>query len=122
VAGTDPQPARPISSVGLRQGENTGPVLIDDLKVTVVISTQPVITAVSAPSGGMVQVDFLGTAYDLPAYFGVQRSGSVGGSPSFADVTSTPPIAALGGGKFRATVPALGEQSLYRIRRLPMTF
>ena len=111
---------RPVYDVGLRQGylDGTGPVLIDDLKVTVV--KKPLLTDLVPPAGGYVNVNFTAGPSDATSDFVVQRTTNL--ATAFADVTSGVTITSSGPGTFTAQVPVAGNQAFYRVRRVLLTF
>jgi hypothetical protein len=110
---------RPVYDVGLRQGTDTGPVLIDDLKVAVV--NKPAITSITPPSGDYVNIGFTGVPGDSPSDFVVVSTTDL--ATAFADVTSGVTITPLSvPGTFNAQVPASGNQRFYSVRRALLTF
>jgi len=104
-----------VSLVDLNQNGNTGNLILDDLKVSVV--TRPAITAIQV-IGGNVQIDFTAGLIDGFSSFGVLATPNLD-SP-FAAANAT--ISSLGGGAFRATLPASGNQGFYRLIRQPFNF
>ncbi len=98
------------------QERGNGDIYVDDLTITVAI--KPLITAVSQPSGGNVELDFAAGAADTKDEFQVERAGTVNGS--YVTVPAT--IVPLGGGNFRATVQAPGAEGFYKVKRTPMAF
>jgi hypothetical protein len=104
-----------VSLVDLNQNGNTGNLILDDLKVSVV--TRPAITAIQVISGNM-QIDFTAGLIDGVSSFGVLAAPNLN-SP-FAAANAT--ISSLGGGAFRATLPASGDQGFYRLIRQPFNF
>lgn len=115
VIATDVHTARSIYDIGLRQGTDTGPVLIDDLKVTVV--TRPSFVSVT-PSVSNVVIVFAAGLNDAPSDFIVK--GMAGFPTALAPLNG--PIISLGGGLFQATEPAAGQQGYYQLERQQMVF
>jgi hypothetical protein len=111
----DTHTARPVYSIGLRQGTDTGPVLIDDLKVTVV--TRPSFVSVTQ-AGAYVIIVFAAGVDDSPSDFIVNGTASL--PTPLAPLN--PPIGSLGGGLFQAVVPMVGNQGYYQLARKPMVF
>lgn len=116
VSGNDNQQPNSVGFVGLFQARGYGDIYIDDM--TVVIRTKPLITAVSQPSGGNIDLDFNAGTTDVTGNFQVERASPITGA--FGTVPAT--IVALGGGNFRATVAAPGTEGYYKIKRTPITF
>ena len=114
---TDTQGPENTSYVHLRQNLNMGNIYIDDLTVVAVLP--PVLTAITPPSGGSLDVFFTAGASDTPSDFIVEGSGTVSGpyGPVSASVTS------LGGADFKATVTGVsGDENFYRLKRGPKQF
>jgi hypothetical protein len=105
-----------ISYIGLRQDLGSGYIYVDDLKV--VLAHKPIITSISAPSGGNVDIYFTAEPGDTDSNFRLVAAHTVTGP--YGNVNAT--IVSLGGNAFKATVPAPGDQHFYRIIRLPRTF
>jgi hypothetical protein len=116
VSGTDNQLPSPVGYVGLFQERGFGDIYIDDLTVTLKI--QPLITVVSQPSGGNLDIDFSAGAADVIGDFQLERASTVTGTYSTVSAT----ITSLGGGNFRATVAAPGSEGYYKVKRTPVTF
>jgi hypothetical protein len=116
INGGPGQDPTPIGYVGLFQERGNGDVYIDDL--TVIVKFKPLITAVSAPAGGNVDLDFTAGALDVIGDFQVERASTVSGI--YSNVAAT--IVSLGGGNFRATVAAPGTEGYYKVKRTPITF
>jgi hypothetical protein len=116
VSGTDNQLPSPVGFVGLFQERGFGDIYIDDMIVTFKI--KPLITNISMPSGGNLDIDFNAGAADAIGDFQVQRASTVNGT--FSNVSAT--ITSLGGGNFRATVAAPGGEGYYKIKRAAVTF
>ncbi len=116
VVGIDPQAPVSVGHVGLFQARGYGDIYIDDLTVTLVI--RPLITSVSPPASGNVELYFAGGPDDVTADFEVERATSLTGT--FGGVSAQ--ITALGNNTFKAVVPASGDQSFYRVKRKPMAF
>jgi hypothetical protein len=116
LAAIDSQAPASVGFVCIRQMPGMGNILMDDLTVRVVY--KPTLNEVTPPAGGNVDIYFTGTAGDVPADFEVERATGVTGP--FNNVAAN--ITALGGDQFKATVPASGDQSFYRVKRLPITF
>jgi hypothetical protein len=104
-----------VSLVDLNQNGNTGDLVLDDLKVSVV--TKPAITAINV-SGGNVQINFTAGVSDGTSSFDVLAAPSP--TSPFAPASAT--ISSLGGGAFSATLPASGSQEFYRLIRQPFNF
>jgi hypothetical protein len=104
-----------VSLVDLNQNGNTGNLILDDLKVSVV--TRPAITAIQI-IGGNVQIDFTAGVTDNVSSFGILATPNLN-SP-FAASNAT--ISSLGAGAFRAILPASGDQGYYRLIRQPFNF
>jgi len=116
IAGTDPQDYTPIGYVGLWQNRGYGDIYIDDMTVT--LKLKPLVTVVSQPSGGSVNIDFAAGESDGVSDFAVERASTVNGA--FSGVGAG--IISLGGGNFRATVAAPGSEGYFRIKRNPVAF
>lgn len=116
LAAIDSQAPASVGFVCIRQMPGMGNILMDDLTVRVVY--KPTLTSVTQPVGGNVDIFFAGTAGDVTADFEVERATSVTGP--FNNVTAN--ITALGGDQFKATAAASGDQSFYRVKRLPISF
>ncbi len=106
---------RPVYDVGLRQGTDTGPLLIDDLKVTVVV--RPSFASVTR-SGSSVIILFNAGVNDSTSDFIVNGTAAL--PTPLAPLSAT--ITSLGGGLFQATVAAVGFQGYYQLERKPMVF
>jgi len=104
-----------VSLVDLNQNGNTGDLLLDDLKVSVV--TKPAITTINV-SGGNVQINFTAGVTDSISSFGVLAAPS----PTSPFAPASAAISSLGGGAFSATLPASGSQEFYRLMRQPFNF
>jgi hypothetical protein len=104
-----------VSLVDLNQNGNTGNLILDDLKVSVV--TRPAITAIRLV-GGNVQIDFRAGLTDNASSFGLLATADLRSPLAAASAT----ISSLGGGAFRATLPASGNQGFYRLIRQPFSF
>jgi hypothetical protein len=116
ISGTDAQDVTPIGYVGLWQNRGYGDIYIDDM--TVVVKLAPLVTSVSQPSGGSINIDFSASTSDTIGSFALERAATVNGT--YSGVGST--IVSLGGGNFRATVAAPGSEGYYKIRRTPISF
>ena len=117
VSASDTANPVSIDYVGLRQELGMGYILVDDVQVLLAIT--PSITAIAPPNGGTVDVFFSGGSADGIGNFGVDGASVVTGP--YANVVAT--ITALGGGKFKATVPAMSAtEGYYRVKRLPLIF
>lgn len=117
VSAIDTDTPVSINYVGLRQDLGMGYIFVDDMQVIVAI--KPLITSVTPPSGGSVDVFFSAGVSDVAGSFGVEGASAVTGT--YGNVAAT--ITSLGGGNFKATVPTMSiTQSYYRVKRLPMTF
>jgi Calx-beta domain len=89
--------------------------LVDNFKVETLGLPRPNITSIKVV-GGIVQIDFTGTASDTPASFQLQSVITlVSGGPSNWIPGAT--ISSLGGGAFRATTPVNGSVRFYRVSR-----
>ena len=115
INGGPGQDPTPIGYVGLFQERGNGDIYIDDM--TVIVKFKPLITAVSQPSAGNVNLDFTAGALDVIGDFQVERASTVNGT--YANVAAT--IVSLGGGNFRATVAAPGSEGYYKVKRTPIT-
>jgi hypothetical protein len=117
VTATDLQTPANGSYLHLRQQINMGNIYIDDLTVVVVLP--PVLTGITPPSGGSVEILFDGGAGATTADFAVEGSATVTGpygpvSASFTD---------LGGGAFKAILSGVtGSENFYRVKRNPVQF
>jgi hypothetical protein len=126
VTAADSQPPHPVSDVGLRQANmadnGPGPVLIDDLKVTVdVPPIRPTLTGIVPPSGGYVYLNFTAGTNDTTLDFVVMSTVNL--ATAFADVTSGVTFTSSSPGIFTAKVPAVsGTRAFYRVRRVMITF
>lgn len=116
INGGPGQDPTPIGYVGLFQERGNGDIYIDDM--TVIVKFKPLLTAVSTPSGGSVDIDFTAGALDVVGDFQVERASTVNGA--YSNVATT--IVSLGGGNFRATVAAPGSEGYYKVKRTPITF
>ena len=116
ATATDIQTPIQASYVCLRQEPNMGNIYIDDL--TILAIWRPQLLTLTPPSGGSADLYFSGGPGDTPGDFAVQRAASLTGG--FSDVSAT--ITDLGGGRFKAAVPAAGDQGFYRVRRLRLSF
>jgi hypothetical protein len=103
-----------INYIGLRQDLGFGYIYVDDLKV--VVAVKPVITSITPPAGGNLDLYFTASGGDAASGFGVVRASTVTGT--YGDVSAT--VTAVGTGTFKATVAA--SPGYYRIKRLPLTF
>ncbi|HWV99277.1 MAG TPA: hypothetical protein VNZ64_06230 [Candidatus Acidoferrum sp.] len=115
ATATDVTAPTPVSLVDLNQNGNTGGLILDDLKVSVV--TKPALATIRVVSGN-VQIDFTVGATDTVSNFGVLAAPNVNGP--FAPASAT--FSSLGGGAFRGTLPASGNQGFYRLFRQPFNF
>lgn len=115
IAATDAQAPVPVGYVGVHQVRGNSEIWLDDLQV--VVHYRPLITGITT-SGGNVEVDFNAGADDVPADFVVERQPTIFGG--FSEVSAS--ISSLGGGNFRATLPAAGDQGYLRIKRKPVDF
>jgi len=103
--------------VNLRQDLNMGNIYVDDL--TVVLVQKPILTSITPPSAGSLEIFFTGGVADSISDFGVDGSANVGGA--YSPVPAA--ITALGGGSFKATVSSVsGGMNFYRVRRAPEQF
>jgi hypothetical protein len=116
VLNTDTAPGRAMYDVSLRQGTDTGPVLIDDLLVTITNRpvVAPVITSLSVSSAVPYQtIFFTGGTNDPSAAFTVWHASDVSGpwSDSVAGLNTLAP------GSFSATVNDTNTMKFYRVKR-----
>ncbi|HXI71422.1 MAG TPA: hypothetical protein VNN22_13785 [Verrucomicrobiae bacterium] len=115
ITATDITAPVAFSLVDLNQNGNTGNLALDDLKVSAV--TRPQVNSISIV-GSNVQIDFTAGVNDATTDFGVTSTTDL--TSPFSDVSAT--ITSLGGGVFRAMLPASGNQSFYRVKRQPFSF
>jgi hypothetical protein len=116
VLNTDTAPGRTIHDVSLRQGADTGPVLIDDLLVTITNRSivSPVITSLSVSSAVPYQtISFTGDTNDPSAAFTVWHASDVAGTWS----NSGAGLNTLAPGSFSATVNDTNSMKFYRVKR-----
>ena len=116
VLNTDTAGGRAIYDVSLRQGTDTGPVLIDDLVVTITNRpiVSPVITSLSVSNAVPYQaILFTGDTNDPSAAFTVWHASDVNGpwSDSAAGLNTLAP------GSFSATVNDTNTTKFYRVKR-----
>jgi hypothetical protein len=116
VLNTDTAPGRTMYDVSLRQATDTGPVLIDDLLVTITNRPilSPVITLLSVSNAVPHQtISFTGDTNDPSAAFTVWHASDVSGpwSDSVAGLNTLAP------GSFRATVNDTNTMKFYRVKR-----
>jgi hypothetical protein len=116
VLNPDTAPGRPMYDVSLRQGTDTGPVLIDDLLVTITnrLIVSPVITSLSLSNAVPYQtLSFTADSKDPSSAFTVWHTSDVNGSWS----DSAAGINTLAPGSFTATVNDTNIMKFYRIKR-----
>jgi hypothetical protein len=116
VLNTDTAGGRAIYDVSLRQGTDTGPVLIDDLLVTITNRpiVSPVITSLSVSNAVPYQaILFTGDTKDPSSAFTVWHASDVNGSWS----DSGAGLNTLAPGSFRATVNDTNVAKFYRVKR-----
>jgi hypothetical protein len=116
IGGSDAQPVTPIGYVGLFQERGNGDIYIDDMTVSLVI--KPLITSITPPVGGNLDIDFAAATWDGVGDFIVERAPVVTGP--YQNVAAS--ISALGDGSFRATVAAPSPEGYYKVKRTPVAF
>lgn len=105
-----------ISYIVFRQSTGMGRSYFDNIKV--VVMYKPLLTDVTPPAAGNVDVFFTGNPGDTVADFEVEQAATI--TSTFNNVAAS--IEALPDNKFKATVSASGNQNFYRVKRKPLVF
>jgi len=117
VTATDIQAPATITDITLNQNGAAGEanLVLNDVTINVVL--RPRINSISLV-GGSVQIIFTASPSDTASNFGVNSTTDL----TIPFTVASPVITSLGGGVFKATLPASGNVGFYEVSRQPFVF